>query len=140
MTGADTGKLTAFLQSQDDDDDEATGAPAAAVYENKPTIPIEDYLAGMKEKADGELADVRKAEAEAQHSFNMRKASLEGAIGANTKDLDEEKSAIAAATQAKSQAEGDLSMTTKDLAAATNSLETTRSDCLTVAADHEASI
>jgi len=65
---------------------------------------------------------------------------LEAAIGANTKDLDEEKSAIAAATQAKSQAEGDLSMTTKDLAASSNALETTKSDCLTVAADHEASI
>jgi hypothetical protein len=142
MTGEDTGKLKSFLQSQsdDDDDDEETGAPAAAVYANKPTIPIEDVLQGMKEKADGELADVRKAEAAAQHSFNMRKSSLEGAIGANSKDLDEEKSAIAAATQAKAQAEGDLSMTTKDLTASSNALDTTKSDCLTVAADHEASI
>merc|ERR1719399_1196934 len=94
----------------------------------------------MKEKAEGELADLRKAEGEARQNFNMLKGSLEGKIGADTKDLDEEKSAIAEATQAKSEAEGDLSMTTKDLAAANNALATVHGDCLTVAADHEATV
>ena len=83
---------------------------------------------------------MRKAEGEELQNFNMVKGSLEGKIGADTKDLDEEKSAIAEANQAKSEAEGDLSMTTKDLAAANNNLATVHGDCLTVAADHEATV
>ena len=55
MEGEDRAKLRAFIQSQDDDDDddEETGAPSAANYEMKETIPVEDVLRGMKEKADG---------------------------------------------------------------------------------------
>jgi hypothetical protein len=106
----------------------------------KETIPIEDILKGMKEKADGELEDLRKAEQEAKHSFGLLKGSLESKIAADTKDLDDEKSGRAEATQGKSQSEGDLSMTNKDLASANNALATTRSDCLTVASDHQSSI
>ena len=142
MEGEDRAKLRAFIQSQDDDDDddEETGAPSAANYEMKETIPVEDVLRGMKEKADGELADLRKAEQQAKHSFGLLKGSLEAQLDADTKDLGDEKSASAEATQAKSQAEGDLSMTNKDLATANDALATTHHDCLTVAADHEASI
>jgi len=139
MTGSDRGKLSALLQSQDDDDDDSTGAPAAAAYESK-SGGIVDVLNGMKDKAQGELDDLRKAEGDARANFNMLKGSLEGKIGADNKDLDEEKSAIAEATQGKAQAEGDLSMTTKDLAAANQNLATVHGDCLTVAADHEATV
>jgi len=139
MTGSDKSKLTALVQSQDSDDDEETGAPAAATYESK-SGGIVDVLNSMKEKAEGELADLRKAEGDARANFNMLKGSLEGKIGADTKDLDEEKSAIAEATSGKAAAEGDLSMTTKDLAAANNDLATVHGDCLTVAADHETTV
>jgi len=139
MTGSDRGKLTALLQSQDDDDDDSTGAPAAAAYESK-SGGIVDVLNSMKDKAQGELDDLRKAEGDARANFNMLKGSLEGKIGADNKDLDGEKSAIAEATQGKSAAEGDLSMTTKDLAAANQDLATVHGDCLTVAADHEATV
>jgi len=101
MTGSDRGKLTALLQSQDDEDDGETGAPAAASYESK-SGGIVDVLNNMKEKAEGELADLRKAEGEAAQNFNMLKGSLQGKIDADTKDLDEEKSAIAEANQGKS--------------------------------------
>jgi len=140
MTGEDRNKLTALIQQQDDDDDDDVGAPEADVYKQKTTVPIEDVLQGMKDKADAELADVRKTEANAQHSFNMLKQSLEAKMAADTKDLNDEKSAKAAATQGKSEAEGDLSMTTKDLAGSNQALATTQSDCLTVAEDHEGSI
>jgi len=139
MAGSDRSKLTALLQSQDNDDDDDTGAPAAAAYESK-SGGIVDVLNGMKDKAQGELDDLRKAEGDARANFNMLKGSLEGKIGADNKDLDEEKSAIAEATQGKSEAEGDLSMTNKDLAAATQNLATVHGDCLTVAADHEATV
>merc|ERR1719163_1525666 len=121
MTGSDKNKLTALLQSQSDDDDDDAGAPAAASYKSS-SGGIVDVLVGMKDKAQGELDDLRKAEGDAQANFNMLKGSLEGKIAADSKDLDEEKSASAAATQAKSEAEGDLSVTTKDLTAANNAL------------------
>jgi hypothetical protein len=141
MNGEDRGKLKAFLQSQDDDDDDQDpGAPAAAIYEKKSVVPIEDVLGGLKEKAEGELADLRKAESAARHSFGLLKSSLETKLKADTKDLKDEKSAAAEAAQAKAQAEGDLSMISKDLATAKDALATTHSDCLRVAADHEASI
>merc|ERR1719198_209537 len=139
MEGATRGKLTALLQSQDDDDDEETGAPAAANYKSS-SGGIVDVLNGMKDKAEGELADLRKAEGDARANFNMLKGSLEGKIGADNKDLDGEKTAIAEATQGKSEAEGDLSMTNKDLAEANNDLAVVHGDCLTVAADHEATV
>jgi hypothetical protein len=140
MNGEDKAKLKAFLQSRDDDDDDETGAPAAATYVMKETIPVEDVLRGMKEKVEGELADLRKVEAEAKHSFGLLKGSLEVKMAADTKDLHDEKSAAAEATQGKSQAEGDLSVTTKDLAVANDALAATHRDCLTKAADYEASI
>jgi len=139
MSGSDNKKLTALIQSQDSDDDDETGAPAAASYENK-SGGIVDVLNGMKDKAQGELDDLRKAEGDARANFNMLKGSLEGKIGADTKDLDDEKSAIAEATSGKSAAEGDLSMTTKDLAEANNDLATVHGDCLTVAGDHETTV
>ena len=85
------------LQQQDSDDDEETGAPAAASYESK-SGGIVDVLNSMKENADGEVADRRKGEGDARANLNLLKVSLEGKIGADTKDLDEEKSAIAEAT------------------------------------------
>merc|ERR1719498_1657079 len=116
MSGADKTKLTALVQSQsssDDDDDEETGAPTAANYEMKETMPVEDVLRNMKEKAEGELADLRKVEGQAAHSFSMLKSSLEAQISSDSKDLEDEKSAAAEAAQEKPEAEGDLSMTSK---------------------------
>jgi len=139
MSGSDKNKLTALVQSQDSDDDDETGAPAAASYESK-SGGIVDVLNSMKDKAQGELDDLRKAEGDARANFNMLKGSLEGKIGADTKDLDDEKSAIAEATSGKSAAEGDLSMTTKDLAEANNDLAVVHGDCLTVAGDHETTV
>ena len=78
MEGEVRAKLRAFIQSQDDDDDddEETGAPSAANYEMKETIPVEDVLRGMKEKADGESADLTNAE---QQAKQLRPA--EGLLG-----------------------------------------------------------
>ena len=56
----------------------------------------------MKENAEGELSELRKAEGNAKQSFNMLKQPLEGQIGADTKDLDDQKSGNVAAEQTKS--------------------------------------
>merc|ERR1740139_2093297 len=109
----------ALVQSKDDDDDSELdmGAPAAATYESK-SGGIVDVLADMKDKAESELDELRKAEGSAKHNFNMLKQSLEDQITADTTDLDQEKSAKAAAEETKATAEGDLAITKKDLAAA----------------------
>merc|ERR1719201_1513523 len=115
------------------------GAPAAAAYKSK-SGGIVDVLVDMKEKAESELGDLRKAENNAKHNFNMLKQSLEDSIKADNTDLSQEKTALAAAEEGKATAEGDLSVTSKDLAASENELATASSECMQVAADHEATV
>merc|ERR1712166_965170 len=99
------------------------GAPAAATYESK-SGSIVDVLEDMKDKADSELGELRKAEGNAKHNFNMLKQSLEDQIGADGTDLDQEKSSKAGAEEGKATAEGDLVVTTKELADVTGELAT----------------
>merc|ERR1719231_1947264 len=57
----DKTKLVALVQANADDDDDDAGAPAPDAYQSK-SGGIVDVLAGMKEKAEGELSELRKAE------------------------------------------------------------------------------
>merc|ERR1719265_1781550 len=126
----------ALVQSKDDDDDLDMGAPAAAVYESK-SGSIVDVLADMKDKADSELDELRKAEGNAKHNFNMLKQSLDDQIAADSTDLDQEKSSKAEAEEGKATAEGDLAVTTKELKETTAELAAASSSCMQTAADHE---
>jgi len=141
FTVSDKSKLMALVQSAggDDDDDDEQGAPAPNSYESH-SGGIVDVLNGMKEKAEGELKELRKAESNAAQNFNMLKGSLDGQIGADTKDLDEEKSTKSANEEQKATDSGDLTMTEKDLAEAQASLAKISHDCLQTAADHEATV
>merc|ERR1719393_666872 len=135
----DQAKLTALLQQQSGSEDDELGAPAAAVYKSHSTS-IFDVLGDMKEKAEGQLDDLRKAESTAQHNFNMLKQSLTDEIENDTKDMDEDKSLKAASEEQKATAEGDLAETVKELAKDTESLKTATTTCMSVAADHEATV
>merc|ERR1719420_1366937 len=128
----------ALVQSQQssDDDDSEYGAPAAATYKSHSSSII-DILADMKEKAEGELSDLRKEEGKAKQNFNMLKGSLEGQLAADNKDLVDEKNALSAATEDKAASEGDLTGTTKELAAAEADLAAASANCMQTAADHE---
>jgi len=139
FAGADKNKVLALVQAQGDDDDSEFGAPAAAAYESK-SGGIVDVLADMKDKAESELDELRKAEGNAKHNFNMLKQSLEDQIAADTTDLDQEKAAKATSEETKATAEGDLAITNKDLAAAQAELAECSSSCMQVAADHEATV
>merc|ERR1719456_866613 len=94
---------------------------------------IVDVLEDLKEKAEAELADLRKAETNAQHNYNMLRQSLEDQKAADEKDMAEE-------TETKATAEGDLALTVKSLANAEETLATAQTTCMTVAADHEATV
>merc|ERR1719380_183975 len=142
FTSNDQSKLMALVQQRSDSDDEdlqEPGAPAAAVYKTHSTS-IFDVLEDMKEKAESQLSDLRKAESTAKHNFNMLKQSLTDEIEADSKDMDEEKSLKASTEEAKAAAEGDLAETVKGLAEDKKALATASSTCMTVAADHEATV
>jgi len=139
FTASDKSKFVALVQANSDDDDDDAGAPAPDAYQSK-SGGIVDVLNNMKEKAEGELKELRKAESNAAQNFNMLKGSLEGQIGADTKDMDEEKSTKAANEEQKATDSGDLAMTEKDLAEAQGSLAKISHDCLQTAADHEATV
>merc|ERR1719253_1380946 len=137
----DQKKLVALVQAHQgaDADDEEFGAPAAAGYKSH-SNGIFDVLEDMKEKAEGQLSDLRKAESTTKHNFEMLKQSLADQIEADTTDSDEEKANKAATEEAKATAEGDLVETTKDLENDKAGLATAGSTCMTVAADHEATM
>jgi len=132
---ADREKLVALVQSKQEDSE--LGAPAAATYKSQ-SGGIVDVLEDLKEKAEGELSDARKAESSAKHNYGMMKQSLEDQMAADTKDLNEEKSAKASAEEEKAASEGNLANTIKDLKDSEAGLATANSDCMTTAADHEA--
>jgi len=139
FSSQDRAKLVAFVQSSSEDDESDPGAPAPDTYQTH-SGGIVDILADMKEKAEGELSDLRKAEGNAKHSFNMLKQSLEGQIGADTKDMEEEKSGKAASEEQKATDVADLAVTTKDLANANTELSKATANCLQTAADHQATV
>merc|ERR1719230_1377413 len=58
----------------------------------------------------------------------------------DTKDLNEEKASKEAAEEGKATAEGDLATTIKNLEKGEADLATANSDCMTTAADHEATV
>jgi chromosome segregation ATPase len=139
FSAKDQEKLTALVQQNSESDDLEPGAPAAAVYKTHSTS-IFDVLEDMKEKAEGQLADLRKAESTTKHNYEMLKQSLTDEIEADTKDMNEEKSLKAATEEQKAGAEGDLTETVKELASDAASLKEASTSCMTVAADHDATV
>lgn len=143
FSSSDKQKLTALLQarasSSDADDDDEPGAPAVAAYKTH-SASITEVLEDLKDKAEAELADLRKAEANAAHNYAMLKQSLEDSIAYETKEMSEEKADKAEAAGDKAQAESDLAVCVKALAEDKKSLADTEADAETTTADHEASV
>merc|ERR1719272_1834308 len=139
FTAQDQKNLAALVQSQQGAEDDELGAPAAAVYKSA-SGGVFDVLEDLKEKAEGQLANLRKAESTTKHNYNMLKQSLDDEIEADSSDMSKEKSAKASTEESKAVAEGDLAETVKGLAEDKKALATASSTCMTVAADHEATV
>jgi len=137
----DRTKLMAFVQARqgDEADDLDMSAPAAATYKTHSTG-ILDVLEDLKEKAVNQLSDLRKAEVNARHNFEMLKQSLEDQLGQDSKDKQQEAAQKASNEEAQAAAKGDLEKTVKSLAGSKQQLATAHSTCLQVAADHEATV
>jgi len=141
FSSTDMKKLAALVQSKQSDDEDGmdVGAPAPKAY-NTHSTSIVEVLEDLKDKAEGELSDARKAETNSLHNFDMLKQSLEDKMTADGKDLDEEKAAKLEAEEAKATAEGDLASTVKALAEAEAALAEANRNCMQVATDHEETV
>merc|ERR1740121_1443193 len=137
----DQTKLVALVQSQqnDESDDLELGAPAGATYKTHSTG-IVDVLEDLKETAEGQLSDLRKAETNTRHNFEMLKQYLEDEAAADTKDMEGQKSSRNEAEESKAAATGDLAMTEKELADSKENKAVAQSSCLRTAADHESTV
>jgi len=139
FSASDKQRLVALVQQSSDEDDSDVGAPAAAVYKSHSSS-IFDTLEDLKEKAETQLSELRKAESEAKHNYEMLKQGLEDQLAADNKGMDEEKASKASDEEEKATAEGDLSVTIADLKASEEKLASVTADCKQVSEDHDATV
>merc|ERR1719361_52743 len=139
INSADASRLTALVQNSQssDDEDEALGAPDVAAYKGQ-SGGIIDTLGDLLEKAEGQLAEARKKETTALNKFQMVEQSLKDEIKFATKGTAEAKKGLAECGEKKANAEGDLDVTSKELAADTAALSDLHQECMTKAQDFEA--
>merc|ERR1719174_3043896 len=133
---ADVKKLTTFVQNSNDDDDSELGAPAGAVFENQ-SGGIVDVLQGLLDQANEQLDKSRKEENTANNNYQMLKQSLSDSIKFANQELADAKKSLAASQEAQGTAQGDLDVTTKDLAQDTSTLGGVHHKCMTTAQDFE---
>jgi hypothetical protein len=129
-------KLTALIQSNQQDSDESTGAPAAAVYENQ-SGGILDVMNDLLEKSQAELDKARNTETSDIQNFEMLKQSLEDEIKFGEKEKGEAAKSKAASEEVEAGAQGDLDVTSKDLAEDIKELAGLHHNCMTRAQEYE---
>jgi len=136
LNAQDGAKLTALIQRRQSEEDGETGAPEAATYEGHSSGIIET-LESLLEEAEGQLSEARKKETSSKNNYEMLKQSLEDDIANAEKDMDAAKKSLAASGETAATAQGDLTVTSKALAADISTLEDLHKDCLTKAQDFE---
>merc|ERR1719159_2094156 len=134
LSSADASRLTALVQT--DDSDDAQGSPAAAVYEGH-SDGIIGTLEGLTEKAEGQLDKARKTETTAAQNYQMLKQSLTDEIKFANQDMDKAKKGLSESQEKKAVAEGDLDVTSKDLAEDIKTKTTLHQDCMSAAEEFE---
>jgi chromosome segregation ATPase len=137
---SDKQKLVALVQSKEDsEDDDSEDAPSAANYEKK-SGSIVDVLVDMKDKAETQLADLRKAERTSKQNYGKLKQTLTDNLANDNADMAFQKKKKAGSEEAKATAEGELEVTVKDIKTTEEALALTQKDCMQVATDHEAAV
>jgi len=136
ISSADASRLTALVQTSQEDGDAEMGAPAASVYEGH-SDGIIGTLEGLTEKADGQLDSARKTESKSLQNYQMLKQSLTDEIEYAEKDMAKAKKGMSEASGKKAAAEGDLDATSKDLAEDIKTKATLHQDCMTAAEEFE---
>merc|ERR1719215_2320993 len=137
ISSEDASRLTALVQSSQQDGDEDVGAPAATVYKGQ-SGGIIQVLTDLLEKAQGQLADARNVETKNVHNFELMAQGLIDEIKFGKKEIAEAKKALAGSGQKKAAAEGDLAVTTKTKKEDVSTLADLHQSCLTYAQNYEA--
>merc|ERR1719359_846749 len=136
LSSADGSRLTALVQTEQNDSDSDAGAPAAAVYEGH-SDGIIGTLEGLTENAETQLDKARKAESTAAQNYEMLKQSLTDEMKFANADMDKAKKGLAESQEKKATAEGDLEVTEKDLAEDIKTKSTLHQDCMSAAEEFE---
>merc|ERR1719356_2389198 len=145
ISSGDKDRMDAFIQScsstgadadSDADSKEETFAPDADAYESK-SGGIIDMLQDLMEKANNQLDGLRKTETDAANTYALSKQSWEAEIKIANEGMAEAKKAIAAASERKSMAEGELAATSKDMATDQAELDDVHESCQSQAQDFE---
>merc|ERR1719181_1838877 len=138
LSSQDATQLTALVQTQQEskDEDSELGAPAASVYEGH-SDGIIGTLEGLTEKAQGQLDAARKTEETSLQNYQMLKQSLTDEVEFAEKDMAKAKKNLAASQENKANAEGDLDVTSKDLAEDTATKATLHQDCMSAAEEFQ---
>merc|ERR1719487_1123629 len=126
-----------LLQSDDGDADEELGAPSAATYEEHGGG-IMKMMEDLEAKAHAREDAADKKEEKAQYDFELLKDSLTQKIKVATMELKSMKERKAEDSETKASAEGELSVTSKDLDNDIKALEELHTECMTHANDFEA--
>merc|ERR1719399_1172292 len=134
LSSADGSKLAGLIQSSQEDED--SGAPDPAVYENQ-SGGVLDVLNDLLEKAQGELDSARQTETTDINNYQMLKQSLTDEIKFANKEKDEAHKSKSESAEAKATAEGDLDVTSKDLAGDIKELAGLHHNCMTRAQEYE---
>jgi len=137
LSSADGQKLTALLQNAHKAEEDDSGAPDPAAFENQ-SGGVLDVLNDLLEKAQAELDDARKAETASLQNFEMLKQSLTDEIKFADKEKEEAKKSKSESAEGKATAEGDLDVTSKALAEDIKELQGLHHNCMTKAEEFEA--
>merc|ERR1719199_602917 len=137
LSSADASKLTALLQNSQEDSSEELGAPAGAVFKSS-SGGIVGTLQDLFDKAETQLGEARKTETKSNQAYQMLAGSLKDEIKYATADLNKAKKDLGASAEAQATGEGDLAVTSKDLAEDESTLSTLHQDCMNGAQDFEA--
>jgi len=136
LSSNDASRLTALVQNKGESDEDETGAPDAAAYKGH-SDGIVGTLEDLLEKATAQLEKAQKTEAQNSNNYAMLKQSLEDEIKFANKDMSDAKKGLAASQEGKATAEGDLSVTKKDLSEDGSTIKTLHQDCMDGAGDFQ---
>jgi len=141
LASKNTAKLSALLQDSDGldlDDESDAEAPDPAKYESH-SGSIVDVMEDLRDEAEGQLQSIRTAESKGRQNFNLLIQSLKDEASVADKQMQAEKQQLAANTESKATAEGDLTVTSKELKKNQEGLHLMQASCMQTASDHEVS-
>jgi hypothetical protein len=126
----DGAKLTALIQANNADDE--AGAPDPATYENQ-SGGIVDTMNGLLEKAQANLDTARNTETANIQAYEMLSQGLKDEVKFANKEKTEAAQSKSASEEKKASAEGDLEISSKDLAEDIKALAELHHNCMTKA-------